>query len=315
MSSEKPTRKSDIVIVGAGPAGLTAALYAGRSGRSCIVLEKLGVGGQVSLTDQVENYPGFPKISGQELAQRLLDHVKVYDVPIQIEEVQKVIDKGECKVAVTENAYYVSKAVIIATGTRPKKLGVPGEVSFYGKGVSYCALCDGPFYKDKVVAVIGGGDSAVKEAVYLSHIAEKVYIVHRRDRLRAEKALQESAMRSANIEVLWSTVTDSIDGTDHVTGITLSRLTTGEKFHLSLDGVFIYVGLAPNTEIFDVEKDQEGFIKVNGDMMTSVEGIFAAGDCMRQCGGRTWGQISVCVGDGAKASISADEYISRKLKR
>ncbi|MGQ9780683.1 MAG: thioredoxin-disulfide reductase [Nitrososphaeria archaeon] len=314
MPSERPSKEADIVIVGAGPAGLTAALYAGRSGRSCVILEKLGVGGQILLTDQIENYPGFMKITGQELAKRFLDQVKAYNVPIQIEEVRSVVDKGERKIVVTEKVDYVAKAVIIATGTRPKKLGIPGEDTFYGKGVSYCALCDGPFYKDKVVGVIGGGDSAVKEAIYLSRIAKKVYIIHRRDSLRAEKAVQERAMRVANIEILWSTVATSINGADRVSSVTLNRLKTGERFTLSLAGVFVYVGLTPNTEIFELEKDEQGFIKVDDELMSSVKGIFAAGDCMHQFNGRTWGQISVCVGDGAKASISADEYISKVLK-
>ncbi|MEM3403197.1 MAG: FAD-dependent oxidoreductase [Nitrososphaeria archaeon] len=309
----KETKEFDIVVVGAGPAGLTSALYTGRSGRSCIVLERLTVGGQVTLTDLIENYPGFSKISGEELAQRLIDQVKLYSVPIEVKEVTRLINKGERKLVVTDETDYIAKAVIIATGTKPKMLIVPGEKEFYGKGVSYCALCDGNFFKEKVVAVVGGGDSGVKEAIYLSRIARKVYLIHRRDRLKAEKALQLKAFQINNIEILWSTVISSINGLDKVDSLTLKNLKTNESYKLPVEGVFIYVGLAPNTSVFDVAKDKYDFIRVNDKMMTSIPGVFAAGDCVVQNSAGPWGQISTAVGDGAKAAICADEYISKVL--
>jgi len=314
MPEEKNTKEFDIVIIGAGPAGLTAALYAGRSERSCIILDKLDVGGQVALTDVIENYPGFSRISGQELVQKFVNQVKIYDVPIEIQEVLKVFNKGERKIVVTTESEYFGKTVIIATGTKHKTLMVSGGQELSGKGISYCALCDGPFYKGKTVAVIGGGDSAVKEAVYLSRLAKKVYVIHRRDSLRAEKAIQKKAFQTENIEFLWSSTVVSVNGTNKVESITLNKKNTGEQFVLYVDGVFVYIGLIPRTEVFEVEKDDQGFIRVDKEMMTSISGIFAAGDCALQRNGRTWGQISVCVSDGAKAAISADEYISKILE-
>ncbi len=301
----------DIIVVGAGPAGLTSALYAGRSGRRCIVLEKFYVGGQLPLIDVIENYPGFKRISGSELAQRFEEQVREYGVPIKIEEVLKIVDKGERKIVSTTNGDYVGKAVIIATGTKPKQLNVPGEKEFYGKGVSYCALCDGYFFKNKVVAVIGGGDSAVKEAVYLSNLAKKVYIIHRRDTFRAEKEIQKKAFATENIEILWSTVLTSINGDNFVKSITLKSIKDNREYSLPVDGVFVYIGFTPSTEIFGGLKNDKGFIVVDENMMTSIPGIFAAGDCIVQCKERAWGQISVCVGDGAKAAIAADEYVSK----
>jgi len=221
------------------------------------------------------------------------------------------VDKGERKIVVSSEGEYVGKAVIIATGTRPRPLNVPGEREFHGRGVSYCALCDGYFFKNKVVAVVGGGDSAVKEAVYLSNLAKKVYIIHRRNRFRAEREIQKKAFATKKIEILWSTTVTSINGKDSVSSITLKSLEDGREYTLPVDGVFIYVGFSPSTEIFDGVKNEEGFIVVDGNMMTSIPGIFAAGDCVVHNRERAWGQISVCVGDGAKAAISADEYISK----
>jgi thioredoxin reductase (NADPH) len=304
-------KEYDIIVVGAGPAGLTSALYAGRSGRSCIVLEKFSVGGQLTLIDVIENYPGFKRISGPELANRLEEQVREYNVPIRIEEVTKILDKGERKIVKTVEGEYVGKAVIIATGTKPKQLNVPGEKEFYGRGVSYCALCDGYFFKNKVVAVVGGGDSAVKEAVYLSNLAKKVYIIHRRNSFRAEKEIQKKAFATKNIEILWSTVVTSVNGSNFVESLSLKDLENNREYTLPVDGLFIYVGFSPSTEIFEGVKNEEGFIVVDGKMMTSIPGIFAAGDCMVQFKDRAWGQISVCVGDGAKAAISADEYVSK----
>jgi thioredoxin reductase (NADPH) len=315
MLEEKMIREFDIIIIGAGPAGLVAALYAARSARNCLIIDKLGLGGQVVVTDIIENYPGFKKISGQDLAQKLVDHVKGYDVPIEIKEVQRIINinKGKRKILLTNGIEYSGKTVIIATGTKPKKLTISGEQEFIGKGISYCALCDAQFFKGGTVAVVGGGDRAIKEAIYLSRLVKKVYVIHRRDSLRAEKALQKKAFQIKNIKFLWSTDVISVNGSKKVESLTLKRKNTEEQQQstLNVNGVFVYIGVTPCTEVFEVEKDKQGFIKVDGEMMTSVKGIFAAGDCAVHNRDRPWGQISISIGDGAKAAISADEYISK----
>jgi thioredoxin reductase (NADPH) len=279
--------------------------------QSCILIDKLGLGGQVVVTDIVENYPGFQKISGQDLARKFVDHVKAYDVPIEIKEVQRIVDKGKCKIVVADGVEYAGKTVIIATGTEPKKLMVPGGQEFSGKGISYCALCDAQFFKGSTVAVVGGGDRAIKEAIYLSRIVKKVYVIHRRDSLRAEKALQKKAFQIKNIKFLWSIDVISVNGSKKVESLTLNRKNTEKQLTLEVNGVFVYIGVTPCTDVFEVEKDKQGFIKVDGEMMTSIKGIFAAGDCAVHNRDRPWGQISISVGEGAKAAISADEYISK----
>ncbi|MGD0328919.1 MAG: FAD-dependent oxidoreductase [Nitrososphaeria archaeon] len=304
MLEEKMIREFDIIIIGAGPAGLVAALYAARSVRSCIIIDKLGLGGQVVVTDIIENYPGFKKISGQDLAQKLVDHVMAYDVPIEIKEVQRIVNKGKRKIIVTDGIEYSGKTVIIATGTKPKKLMITGGQEFIGKGISYCALCDAQFFKGGTVAVVGGGDRAVKEAIYLSRLVKKVYVIHRRDSLRAEKTLQKKAFQMKNIKFLWSTDVISVNGSKKVESLTLNRKNTEEQqLTLNVNGVFVYIGVTPCTEVFEVEKDKQGFIKVDGEMMTSIKGIFAAGDCAVHNRDRPWGQISISIGEGAKAAI------------
>ncbi len=296
----------DLVIIGGGPAGLTAGIYAQRARLKTILLEKQMVGGQIAVSDVIENYPGFPSISGAELMQKFEEHARGFGLEIKLAEVLSVEVRDRVKVLKTSEGDMEAKAVIVATGARPRVLGVPGEREFTGKGVSYCATCDGPFFRGQRVMVVGGGDTAVKEAVYLSKLAATVYLVHRRDQLRAEKILQERAMAAENIEILWSHVLKEIKG--EKTGVkaaVVEDLKTGEKKDIELEGVFIFVGINPTTDFVDVEKDERGFIKTNQKMETSVEGIYAAGDC------RTTPllQVATAVGDGAIAAFMAESYV------
>lgn len=298
----------DIIIIGAGAAGLTSAIYAVRAGMNTVVLEKLGVGGQIILTETVENYPGFPLISGPELMGRFEEHVKKFGVEIRYEEVTGIKTEEKFHRVITTDGEYETRAVIVATGSMPRKLGVEGEERFIGKGVSYCAVCDGPFFKDKEVAVIGGGDAAIKESIYLTQIVKKVYIVHRRDQLRAEKILQEHAFANPKISFIWSHVVERINGNDRFEGITIRSVNNPEeKRELKVSGVFVYIGHIPNTKFIDVAKTQNGQIITDDCMRTSVPGIFAAGDCRDTC----LRQIATCVGDGALAAYHAGEYVEK----
>lgn len=298
----------DIIIIGAGAAGLTSAIYAVRAGMNTVILEKLGVGGQIVLTEAVENYPGFPLISGPELMERFEEHVKKFNVEIRYEEVTGIKKEGKVQRVITSEGEYETIAIIVATGSMPRKLGVEGEEKFIGKGVSYCAVCDGPFFRDKEVAVIGGGDAAVKESIYLTQIVKKVYIIHRRDQLRAEKILQEQAFSNPKISFIWNHVVERINGNESFEGITIrSVLNPEEKRELKVSGVFVYIGHIPNTRFIDVSKTQNGQIITDECMRTSAEGIFAAGDCRNTC----LRQIATCVGDGALAAYHAGEYVER----
>lgn len=295
----------DLIIVGGGPAGLTAGIYAVRYGLNTIVLEKEVLPGQVASTDLVENYTGFPAISGPELTQKFKEHAESVGVKIEFAHVSLVRSETEKKVVVTDNGEYEAKAVIIATGANPKKLGIPGEYEFLSKGVSYCATCDAPFYKGKTVMVVGGGESALTDALILSNIAKKVYIVHRRDKLRACTILQQRASKRDNIEIIWNTIPEKIEGKTKVDSIILRNLKTETVSSMPVDGVFIYVGIHPNTELVDVNKNESGFIVTNEKLETSVAGIYAAGDCRNT---PIW-QVVTAVADGAVAAVFAHEYI------
>jgi len=229
----------DLIIVGGGPAGLTAGIYAQRARLKVILLEREMIGGQIALSDVIENYPGFPSISGMDLMQKFEEHARGLGLEIKMTDVESISVDGETKVLKTSEGELRTKAVIIATGAKPRKLGVPGEKEFTGKGVSYCATCDGPFFRNQTVVVVGGGDTAVKEAVYLSKIAAKVYLVHRRDKLRAEKILQEKAMNSDKIEILWSHVLLEIKGEGGVDAALVKNLKTEEETTLDVHGAFI----------------------------------------------------------------------------
>jgi thioredoxin reductase (NADPH) len=296
----------DLVIIGGGPAGLCAGIYAQRARLDTVLVEKQMLGGQIALSDVIENYPGFPSISGSALMEKFEEHAKGLELPVKYLEVQSITLDGKAKVLQTSEGEIRAKSVIIATGARPRRLGVPGEVELTGKGVSYCATCDGPFFRDQPVVVVGGGDTAVKEALYLSRIASKVYIVHRRDQFRAEKMHQEKLEASEKIIKLKSHVLKEIKGEGGVVkGVIVEDIKTGEKKELQVEGAFIFVGINPTTDFADVEKDEGGFIKANERMETSMPGVFAAGDC------RTTPllQVVTAVGDGAIAAVYAEKFV------
>ncbi len=295
----------DLIIIGGGPAGLTAGIYAVRYGMDTVVLEKNVLPGQIAATDMVENYTGFTAISGPELMQRFKEHAETVGVKIESAEVSSIISEDGKKVVVTDSGTLESKTVIIATGANPKKLGIPGEKEFMGKGVSYCATCDAPFYKGKTVIVVGGGESALTDALILSNVVKKVYIIHRRDKLRASRILQERVSRKPNIEIVWDTVPEEIQGKTGVENVILRNLKTRDVYTLQVDGVFVYIGIRPGTEFIDVKKNSSGFILTNEKLETSIPGIYAAGDCRDTS---IW-QVVTAVADGAVAAVSAHEYI------
>lgn len=271
-----------------------------------LLLEKIGTGGQIIITDLIENYPGFTEISGAELAQKLEEHAGKFGLETKsLAEVTGIEDKGKTKVVKTADGDIEAKAVIIASGTTPRKLGARGELEFTGRGVSYCATCDGFFFRDKVVVVVGGGDSAITEAIFLTKMAKKVIIVHRRDKLRAEKINQEHAFANPKISFVWDSVVEEIAGKQVVEKVIVRNVKTNQISEIKTDGVFIYVGLIPNTGFADVKKDDWGFIIANDKMETSVRGIFVAGDCRNT----PLRQIATAVGDGAIAAVSAERYI------
>jgi len=298
----------DLVIIGGGPAGLTAGLYAARARLNVILLEKVALGGQVVATDWVENYPGFPEgISGPDLVQKMTAQVQKFDLKIETNAVVSMDFSEPIKKITLSDRVITTHAIIIASGASPKKLGVPGEDAFYGKGVSACATCDGPFFKDSVVAAVGGGDTAVQESLFLTKFAKKVYLIHRRDQLRAEAILQERALANEKIEFLWDSVLTGIQGLTDVEKISVQNLKTGDTKEIAVAGCFIWVGILPNLEFLPeiVELDQYGFIIVDANMQTSVAGVYAAGD-VRSTPLR---QIATAVGDAAIAAFSAEHYL------
>lgn len=303
----------DLVIIGGGPAGLTAGLYAARARLNVILIEKIVPGGQVIISDLIENYPGFPEgISGPDLVQRMTDQVKRFDLNIENNEAIAIDLSNPVKKITLNDRTITTHTIIIATGASPKKLGVPGEDTFFGKGISSCATCDGPFFKDSVVAAVGGGDTAVQESLFLTKFVKKLYLVHRRDRLRAEAILQERALASDKIEFIWNSVLTGINGLSHVENISVQNVKTGDITELSVDGCFIWVGILPNTQFLKdaVKLDEQGFILADLNMETSVPGVFAAGDVRNT----TLRQISTAVGDAAIAAFSAEQYIENVRK-
>ncbi|MDQ1240527.1 MAG: thioredoxin reductase [Thermodesulfobacteriota bacterium] len=302
---------TDLVILGGGPAGLTAGMYAARARIPLIILERGQTGGQMAATATVDNYPGFTDpIFGAELAERMETQARKFGVTIQYGDVQSIERKTQGFTVSLESADPLQcQAIIIATGASPVKLGIPGELDLAGKGVSYCAVCDGPFFQGFDVAVVGGGDSAVEEAVYLTRFAGTVHIIHRRDDLRACKEIQEKALAEPRIVVHWSTIPVEIIGDGEVKGIRIRSVKTGQEETLSVGGVFFYVGLRPNSEPFRhlVETDSAGFVLTDQDMNCSNPGLFAAGDIRV----KTLRQISTAIGDGAIAAYSAQHYLEK----
>jgi thioredoxin reductase (NADPH) len=298
----------DVIIVGAGPAGMAAALYTGRAKLRTLVLDRAGAGGgQLLNTELIEDYPGFRSITGSDMAAAFEEQVRAFGSDITWGDVTGIEVRGNRRVVKTEDEEYVAKAVIVSTGGVPRKLDVPGELEFAGRGVSYCAICDGAFFKGQVLAVVGGGDSAVEEATFLTRYAEKVYIIHRRDQWRAQKLLQERALGNPLIEPIWNSVVEEIGGQDKVEWLRLRALGTGQERRLPVGGVFVYVGFMPNSQLFGDKypKDEQGFLITNDRMETPVPGVYVAGDVRSQY----VRQISNAVGDATTAAVAATRYI------
>ena len=301
----------EIVIIGGGPAGLTAGIYGSRSKRDTLIIEKLLPGGQVGLTDLVENYPGFPDgIDGPDLVKRMEEQAKKFGTEILTDEIIDISLTGDVKEIVGRNGVYKAKTVIIASGAEPRKLGVPGEKEFTGKGVSYCATCDGAFFEGQEIAVVGGGDTAVQEAIYLTQFAKKVTIIHRRDKLRASKILQERAFKNEKIEFLWDSVVTEIIGDKRVEKIKVKNVKTKEESIIEKNGIFIYIGLVPNTDYLKgkIKLSEDGYIITDENMKTDIEGVYAAGDIRK----KSLRQIVTAVADGAQAAMSAVEYLEER---
>ncbi len=296
----------DVIIIGGGPAGLSAGIYAKRAMMNALLIEKVGVGGQIIKTHMLENYPGFPEVSGMELMEKMEEHAKKFDLEIKFADVRQIKDGSDVKTVVTSDDEFETRSVIVATGTRPKKLGVPGEDEFTGRGVSTCATCDGFFFTGKDVALVGGGDSAIVEAIFLTKMVNKVYVIHRRDELRAEKINQERAFKNQKIEFVWNSNLQSIEGTDTVEKVIVKNKLNDEIKEIQVGGVFMYVGVEPGTDFVEADKDRNGFLITGPELSTSVPGIFAAGDCRTTL----LRQVATAVGDGALAAVSAERYLA-----
>ena len=298
----------DVLVIGAGPAGLTAGLYASRAGWRAACLERLAPGGQAALTSRVENYPGFEEpVSGFELTRRMEAQARQFGMEIVRDEAEDLSSGPDGAVVKAAADTFEARAVVVASGARPRKLGVPGEEELTGRGVSYCATCDGPFFKGQAVAVVGGGDSALEEAVFLARLCSRVYVVHRRDEFRAVRVLVDRALSHENIVPVWGSVVTRIVGSEGVEAMEVRNVATGAAQRLDVAGVFMYVGLLPNSEFLAgrVAVDEAGYVITDEDMLTSAPGVFAAGDVRK----KSLRQISTAVGDGAIAGMSAVRHL------
>lgn len=301
-------KEFDVVILGGGPAGFSAGIYTARGNVSTAILDVSMLGGQPSNYLELENYPAFMKIGGFELMEKFEEHADMFGVQkFPMQEIEVIDLVSYPKIIRTKEAEFRAKSVIIATGAKPMKLGVKGEEEFIGQGVSYCAVCDGAFYKDKVVAIVGGGNSAVEEAIYLTKFASKVYIIHRRDELRADKIIQDRATKNEKIEFVLNSVVCEIQGQDLVNNLILKNTKTDEMFNLAVDGVFPYIGITPNVENISgqITQDKAGFIITDETMKTSIDGVFAVGDVRKT----PLRQVITAASDGAIAGVYAVKYI------
>lgn len=310
MSAEKIY---DLIIIGAGPAGMTAAVYASRANLSTLMLERGIPGGQMANTEEVENYPGFDSILGPELSSKMFEHAKKFGAEYAYGDVSTVIDGKEYKTIKAGSKEYKTRAIIITTGAEYKKMGIPGESELGGRGVSYCAVCDGAFFRNKNLIVIGGGDSAVEEGIYLTRFAEKVTIVHRRDKLRAQKIIQDRAFANEKIDFMWNSTVEEVNDKDGKVGsVSVKNTIDGTMSEVQADGVFIYIGMNPLTAPFKELGilNEAGYIPTNDKMETSVPGIYAAGDVRD----KTLRQIVTATGDGSIAAQAVQEYIEHLLE-
>ncbi|HNW26691.1 MAG TPA: thioredoxin-disulfide reductase, partial [Candidatus Gastranaerophilaceae bacterium] len=302
------TYEFDTVILGGGPAGLSAAIYAARGASSTAIIDISMLGGQPTNYLELENYPGFGLIDGFDLMENFEKHVDRFDVKkFPMQEIDKIDLTAQIKIIQTKEATFKAKTVILATGAKSKKLGISGEKEFLGRGVSYCAVCDGAFYKDKNVAVIGGGNAAVEEGMYLTKFAKKVYIIHRRDTLRADKIIQERAFKNKKVEFVFDAIPVEILGDDLVNTLVLKNVKTNETTNLEVNGVFPYIGFSPNVEGFDgqIKQDGNGFIITDERMQTSIEGVFAVGDIRKT----PLRQVITAASDGAVGAVFATKYL------
>ncbi|ALO03665.1 thioredoxin-disulfide reductase [Lactiplantibacillus paraplantarum] len=299
----------DVIIIGAGPAGMTAALYASRANLSVLLLDRGIYGGQMNNTAAIENYPGFKSVLGPDLAKDMYESATQFGAEYAYGSVESVEDHGDVKIVTTDSDTFEAKALVIGTGSEYRKLGVPGEDTYGGRGVSYCAVCDGAFFRNKHVVVIGGGDSAIEEGAYLTQLADKVTVIHRRDQLRAQQILQDRAFANPKMEFVWnSNVTEIIGDDKKVTGVKVNNNQTGEDSEIAVDGVFIYVGINPITKPFSNLgiTDENGWIETNDHMETKVPGIFAVGDVRK----KDLRQVATAVGEGGTAGQGVYTYIT-----
>ncbi len=298
----------DVIIIGGGPAGLTAAIYAGRALLSTLMIERAMPGGQAATTDAIANYPGFPnEITGPELMTKMEEQARNFGLEVISADVDSIEAENKIKRIFAGGKEYKARSVIITSGADPNKLSVPGEDKFTGAGVSYCATCDGAFYIDKHVLVVGGGDSAIQEAIFLTRFAERISVVHRRDKLRAAKTVQQKAFDNQKIDYFWDSVVEEIKGSDKVSSVILKNVKTDESKEIEIDGVFIYVGITPNTGFLPpaVKTDDRGFIITDESLQTAVPGVFAAGDVRK----KLLKQIVTAVSDGAVAATAVEKYL------
>ena len=303
------SKEYDIIIIGGGPAGLSAGIYASRARLRTLLIEKGMFGGLIANAELVENYPGFPDgISGFDIGERMSQQASRFGLETLSAEVTSVDLLKDIKVINTTEGDFSTRTIIIASGAERKRLGVPGEEMFINRGVSYCATCDGALFKDRIVAVVGGGDSAVEEALFLTRFASKVIIVHRRNQLRASKMAQERALSNKKLGFLWDTIVEEIKGNNKVSELVVRNVKTGETSKISVDGVFVYVGQIPNTSFLkgQIPLDKEGYIITDDRMGTQIKGVYAAGD-IRKNSSR---QVITAAGDGATAAISAEKFLS-----